>query len=54
MKSLSPEEQQKQLRELAARGDVISATNAARKLYGCSLGEAKDMVTSLSENQTPQ
>jgi ribosomal protein L7/L12 len=27
---------------------------AARKLYGCSLGEAKEMVDSLRENKVPQ
>ncbi|HET9306044.1 MAG TPA: hypothetical protein VFO46_08465 [Candidatus Sulfotelmatobacter sp.] len=54
MKSLSREDQQKQLRELVARGQNITAINAARKLYGCSLGEAKQMVDSLHENKQPQ
>ncbi len=54
LKSLSREDQQKQLRELAARGQTIAATYAARKLYGGSLGEAKQMVDSLEEKKTAQ
>ena len=54
MKSLNREDQQKQLRELAARGQNITAMYAARKLYGCSLGEAKEMVDSLTKNKVPQ
>ncbi len=54
LKSLSREDQQKQLRELAARGQTITAIYTARKLYGGSLGEAKQMVDSLLENKTPQ
>ena len=50
LKSLSREDQQKQLRELAARGQTIAATYAARQLYGGSLGEAKKMVDSLRKN----
>lgn len=44
LQSLSHEDQQKQLRELAARGQTVSAIYTARKLYGCSLVEAKEMV----------
>lgn len=54
LKSLSREEQQKQLRELVARGQTITAVYAARTLYACSLGEAKAMVDSLRENRVPQ
>jgi len=54
LKSLSREEQQKQLGQLAARGDVINATYAARKLYGGSLGEAKQLVDSLIKNEATQ
>jgi len=54
LKSLSREDQQRQLRELAARGQIITAVYAARKLYGCSLGKAKEMVASLRENEVPQ
>jgi hypothetical protein len=54
LKSLSREDQQKQLRELVARGQNITAIYAARKLYGCTLGEAKQMVDSLHENKVPQ
>jgi hypothetical protein len=51
LKSLSREDQQKQLRELAVRGQNITAVYAASKLYGCSLGEAKQMVDSPHENR---
>jgi ribosomal protein L7/L12 len=51
LKSLSREEQQKRLCELAARGQTITATYAARQLYGCSLGEAKRMVDSLCDSK---
>jgi hypothetical protein len=54
LKSLSREDQRKQLRELAARGQTITAVHAARNLYGCSLGEAKQMVDSLRDNKVPQ
>lgn len=54
LKSLSREDQQQQLRELAARGHTITAVYTARQLYGCSLGEAKDMVDSLVGNKVPQ
>jgi ribosomal protein L7/L12 len=54
LKSLSREDQQQQLHELAARGQTITAIYAARKLYGCSLGEAKEMVGSLRGDKAPQ
>jgi hypothetical protein len=54
LKSLNREDQQKQLRELAARGQTITAVYAARQLYGCSLGEAKELVDSLRENEVPR
>jgi hypothetical protein len=54
LKSLSREDQQKQLRELVARGQNITAMYVARKLYGCTLEEAKQMVDSLRENKAPQ
>jgi hypothetical protein len=41
---LSRDEQQKRLRELAAGGKAIAAIYTARKLYGCGLAEAKEMV----------
>lgn len=47
LKFLGREDQQKRLRELAVRGDVISATYAARQIYGGSLGDAKRMIDSL-------
>ena len=50
LKSLSREDQQKQLRDLVVRGQNMTAIYAASRLYGCSLGEAKQMVDSLSEN----
>jgi hypothetical protein len=54
LKSLSRKDQQKQLRELVARGQNITAMYVARKLYGCTLEEAKQMVDSLRENKVPQ
>jgi len=51
LKSLSRDDQQKQLRELAARGELIAATYAARQLYGGSLAEAKQTVNSLLDNK---
>jgi hypothetical protein len=54
LKSLSRDDQQKQLRELAARGEVITATYAAQQLYGGSLAEAKQTVNSLLSDQVPQ
>src|SRR5229473_210888 len=44
LQSLSHEEQQKQLRDLAVRGEVIAAIYIARKLYGFSMPQAKMMV----------
>lgn len=44
LQSLSREEQQEQLRELAAGGGPISAAYIARRLYGCSLKEALKTV----------
>jgi hypothetical protein len=54
LKSLSREDQQKQLRELVARGQNITAMYVARKLYGCTLEEAKQMVDPLRGNKMPQ
>lgn len=53
LKSLNREDQKRQLRELAARGQRITAVYAARELYGCSLGKAKELVDSLRKNSTP-
>ncbi len=47
LESLSREEQQKRLRELAQRGEVIAAIYITRRLYGCGLSEAKEMVDDL-------
>lgn len=47
LETLTPEEQKQRLRELAQRGDVLSAIYTARRLYRCSLGEAKEMVEQL-------
>jgi hypothetical protein len=54
LKYLSREEQQKQLRELVGRGQMITAVYAARTLYGGSLGEAKAMVDSLQKSKLRQ
>lgn len=51
LKTLSREDQEKHLRDLVARGQNITAIAAAHKLYGGSLGEAKQMVDSLTENR---
>lgn len=51
LKSLGREEQEKQLRELVARGQEITAIYAAQRLYGCSLGEAKQMIDSFRESK---
>ncbi len=52
LQSLSREEQQKQLRELATRGQTVAAIYTARKLYGCGLTEAKEMVEDLTSTRT--
>lgn len=48
LQNLGPEEQLRRLRELNERGEKIAAIYLARKLYGCGLAEAKDMVEQLS------
>jgi ribosomal protein L7/L12 len=45
------EEQQKQLRDLAARGQLVTAIYIARRLYGSTLVEAKQMVEGLAEGE---
>jgi len=47
LQSLDRDEQQKRLRVLASRGETIAAIYTARKLYGCGLEEAKQMVEKL-------
>jgi hypothetical protein len=47
------QEQHKQLRDLAGRGQIITAIYIARKLHGCSLVEAKEMVRSWSKPRKP-
>src|SRR6185369_2733955 len=44
LQSLTRDEQRQLLRELAARGATVTAIYTARRLYGCSLAEAKAMV----------
>lgn len=48
LKSLTRDQQNERLREMAKHGNVIGAVYTARKLYGCSLGEAKDLIDSLA------
>ena len=48
LQTLSHEEQ---LRDLAARGDIIPAIYIARTLYGSSLVEAKKMVEGLADGE---
>lgn len=50
--SRSRDEQQQILRELVARGETIAAVYTARKLYGCGLGEAEEMVEGLKSRKT--
>ena len=54
LQSLSPEDQKKQLRALAQRGDTITASYLARKLYGGSLADAVKMVDSLKREVEPR
>ena len=54
LKSLSREEQHRQLRDLADRGQTITAIYAAQKIFGGSLGQAKRTVDSLREHKAPQ
>jgi hypothetical protein len=49
LEGLGPEEQQARLRELARRGETMNAIYLARKLHGCGLTEAKDIVDELSK-----
>jgi ribosomal protein L7/L12 len=50
LQSLSREQQQQHLHELAQRGQTIAAIYTARKLYGCTLAEAKEMVEGKAAN----
>jgi hypothetical protein len=51
LQGLSREEQQAGLRELARRGETISAIYLARQLHGGSLADAKQMVDGLIGKQ---
>jgi len=51
LQSLSHDEQQRQLRELASRGEIITAIYLAQKLYGYSLVQAKTIVEGLTDPQ---
>lgn len=53
LRSMGPEEQKQRLREMAVRGNVIAAVYTAQKLYGGSLGEAKDLIDSLQSARSP-
>jgi hypothetical protein len=44
---LSRDEQQTQLRDLAGRGQIVTAIYLAQKMYGGSLAEAKEMIEKL-------
>ncbi len=48
LQNLPAAEQQKKLRELNQRGQTMAAIYAARRLYGCSLTEATNLVEGLS------
>ena len=47
LQSLDKEKQQEKLRELVRRGQNMTAIYIARRLYGCGLSEAKQMVEHL-------
>jgi hypothetical protein len=49
LQTLTREEQQKRLRELAERGESIAAIYMARKLYGCGIKEAQTMIDGLKK-----
>ena len=51
LQALDADAQQEQLRELAARGRSVDAIYAARRLYGCSLESAKEMVDGLQRRR---
>jgi hypothetical protein len=53
LQSLARDEQQQRLRELAARGETVAAIYTARRLYGCSFTEAKEMVQRSSQDLGP-
>jgi hypothetical protein len=48
LQNLPAAEQQKKLRELNQRGQTIAAIYTARRLYGCSLTDATNLVKGLS------
>jgi hypothetical protein len=47
LRYLTPEQQQEKLRDLIRRGQNMTAIYIVRKLNGCSLGEAKQIVDGL-------
>jgi hypothetical protein len=51
--ALTPEQQEKRLRELNQRGQTIAAIYLARKLYGCDLTEAKRYIEGLQGESRP-
>src|SRR5438045_5409727 len=50
LESLTPEEQRKRLRDLAQRGETISAIYLAPRLYGFGLEEAREKINALRQN----
>jgi len=48
LKALPPEQQKERLRELLHRGDLVTAIYTTRKLYGCDLAQAKQIVEQLA------
>lgn len=47
LESVGPDEQHRRLRELAQRGQMLEAIEAARKIHGCGIAEAKAIVEQL-------
>jgi hypothetical protein len=54
LKFLSRENQEKKLRDLAARGEVSTAAYAARSIYGITSAQAIQMVKSLNNDRGGQ
>jgi len=54
LETLSREEQERRLLELAQSGDMIGAVTLARRLYGYDLTKAKEFVESLAATRSAQ
>ena len=52
LQNLPAAEQEKRLRELNERGQTMAAIYMARRLYGCNLTEATNLVNGLRGSQS--